>query len=345
MNNAGGICIIGAGPAGSAAAIRLAQAGLRVDLYEKSRFPRAKLCGGFLSAECLQDLDHLGVLDKIQTAGAIPIRRTLISASWAGYTEAELPSPGLSLSREALDLILLQRARAVGVQVHEASDGFSAATPASWTVVAAGRKAEVGGAYGIQAYFENVEGLSDQIELHLFPGGYAGIVRQDKNRVNLCALAEHSTMRRHGPGQDQILRHWMNQNPLLRQRLQGSKRLTLWQAVGPVRMGFRQLSSPQRLFAGDAACIVDPFVGEGITMSLRTAALIAQAFQQNAEPIESAYERAWHAEFDASLRWHQGLRPLLRYSLTQNLCVAGLKLFPSRLTWLAERTRAKLYAN
>jgi flavin-dependent dehydrogenase len=48
------IVIVGAGPAGSSLAIRLAQKGCHVTLIEKDRFPREKLCGEFISPECLR---------------------------------------------------------------------------------------------------------------------------------------------------------------------------------------------------------------------------------------------------------------------------------------------------
>src|SRR5947207_14738056 len=103
------VVIIGAGPAGSATAIHLTQIGMRVRLYEKAHFPRLKLCGGFLSPECLSDLEALGVLENLQTAGAFPVRRIVLSSPQGTTVEAPLPSTGLSISRQHLDMLLLQR--------------------------------------------------------------------------------------------------------------------------------------------------------------------------------------------------------------------------------------------
>jgi flavin-dependent dehydrogenase len=55
------VIIAGAGPAGSSAAIHLARAGLRVLLVEQKKFPRPKLCGEFISPECRQHFEKLGV--------------------------------------------------------------------------------------------------------------------------------------------------------------------------------------------------------------------------------------------------------------------------------------------
>ncbi|OGR89802.1 MAG: hypothetical protein A2992_09745 [Elusimicrobia bacterium RIFCSPLOWO2_01_FULL_59_12] len=338
------ITVIGAGPAGSAAAIRLAQSGHRVRLYEKSRFPRPKLCGGFLSPECLLDLDELGVLDPIKAAGASVVRRTVVSSPWGAYAEAPLPMPGLSLSRDVLDTLLLQRARETGVDVQEGTDGFNQVSNGGWTVVATGRKAETGRYFGVQAFFDHVEGITDQVELDLIPGGYVGFVTQG-GRVNLCALTTQENLRDTGPALDAVLAAWALKNPLLGKRLRNARRASAWQAVGPVRMGLQRLTEPQRLFAGDAACIVDPLMGEGIAMGLRTSALIEQAFQQTRCPVEEAYAHAWHEQFDTALRAGAWLRKLFQPALIQDVCVAALQAFPTLLTWLAEQTRPPIYEN
>src|SRR5438552_6936188 len=73
--------IIGGGPAGSAAAISLAQRGARVLLLEEKRMPRGKLCGEFITPECFPSLERLGVMDRMLAAGSQKITRVrLITA-------------------------------------------------------------------------------------------------------------------------------------------------------------------------------------------------------------------------------------------------------------------------
>ena len=79
------VVIAGAGPAGSSLAIRLAKQGLRVALVEQKRFPRHKLCGEFISPECLSHFQELGVLDEL-TATGIELKRTVFytrKSTWA----------------------------------------------------------------------------------------------------------------------------------------------------------------------------------------------------------------------------------------------------------------------
>jgi flavin-dependent dehydrogenase len=113
--------IVGAGPAGSAIASALARRGFRVLLIDRAEFPRDKLCGEFLSAECWPMLDSLGVVKAIQQSGFQSICRLQLRLPGGGHVEADLPrrsgQSAIGLSRQRLDLILLDHARAVGVTV------------------------------------------------------------------------------------------------------------------------------------------------------------------------------------------------------------------------------------
>jgi menaquinone-9 beta-reductase len=121
------VIIIGAGPAGSAVSTLLAREGLRVLLLEKSRFPREKLCGEFITPDCLNVFDRLGVSELIFDAGAKIIDQwTLFSPDGRGVAVpmewiADGHRHAIGISRARMDLILLERAKEVGV---EAREGF-----------------------------------------------------------------------------------------------------------------------------------------------------------------------------------------------------------------------------
>jgi flavin-dependent dehydrogenase len=116
--------IVGGGPAGASAAIHLARAGARVLLAERQKFPRAKLCGEFISPECLEHFGRLGVLGAMEAAGGAGVSETVFYApSGRGLS---VPSAwfgaggrALGLSRAEMDARLLARARAAGVEVLE----------------------------------------------------------------------------------------------------------------------------------------------------------------------------------------------------------------------------------
>ena len=119
------VAIVGAGPAGSSAAIRLAANGFSVLLVEQKKFPREKLCGEFISPECLTHFSELGVMSEINAAEGTDLTQTVffarngkgvaVPSEWFGDTG----SLALGLSRAEMDARLLEGARLTGVEIRE----------------------------------------------------------------------------------------------------------------------------------------------------------------------------------------------------------------------------------
>ncbi|MGI9104879.1 MAG: NAD(P)/FAD-dependent oxidoreductase [Pyrinomonadaceae bacterium] len=123
------VIVVGGGPAGASAGVHLASGGARVLLLEREKFPRAKLCGEFISPECLGHFARLGVLEEMTGAGGTHLaetqfyarsgRRVGVPSAWFGKGTGGVGSWALGLSRAEMDERLLSRARAVGVEVME----------------------------------------------------------------------------------------------------------------------------------------------------------------------------------------------------------------------------------
>ncbi len=119
------IAIAGAGPAGTSLAIRLVRKGFDVVLIERERFPRHKLCGEFISPECLEHFRDLDVSEEMLASGGDRIEKTVfyspdgrcvdVPSDWFVKDSAG----ALSLSRAKMDLVLLKKARDAGVKVLE----------------------------------------------------------------------------------------------------------------------------------------------------------------------------------------------------------------------------------
>ncbi|MEP6964130.1 MAG: NAD(P)/FAD-dependent oxidoreductase [Polaromonas sp.] len=115
--------IVGAGPAGSSAAILLARAGWSVALVEKQRFPRRKVCGECIAASNLPLLEALGIGAELDALAGQPLQRMALmhrgQAVMAALPAADHPRHawGRALGRETLDKLLLEQARAAGVVV------------------------------------------------------------------------------------------------------------------------------------------------------------------------------------------------------------------------------------
>lgn len=123
-NNDYDVIIAGGGPAGSSAAIHLASRGARVLLAEQKRFPRPKLCGEFISPECVTHFERLGVAEQMFAAGPSNLTETVFYSQIGANIRvpSEWFSSGavaLGLSRAEMDERLLRRAVEVGVDVME----------------------------------------------------------------------------------------------------------------------------------------------------------------------------------------------------------------------------------
>jgi flavin-dependent dehydrogenase len=168
------VVIVGAGPAGASVAIRLARRGLDVSLLDRARFPRSKPCGEFLSPGATPILEELGVREAVEAAGAVRLERVRIDAHGA-VVELDFPTGegappwGYSLSRHALDAILVDAARAAGARVREETrveevrlesagatvaargpDGEPVAVETRLVIGAGGRNCPVARAIGVQ---------------------------------------------------------------------------------------------------------------------------------------------------------------------------------------------------
>jgi len=118
------VMIVGAGPAGSTAAIMLAQAGWRVAVIEKQNFPRRKVCGECIAPSNLPLLDAMGIGEAVRLLAGPPLRCIALMVGdqtiHADFPRYEgLHSWGVALGREYLDTLLLDQAKKLGVSVFQ----------------------------------------------------------------------------------------------------------------------------------------------------------------------------------------------------------------------------------
>jgi flavin-dependent dehydrogenase len=242
------VAVIGAGPAGSAAAITMARRGYNVALIDKQIFPREKLCGDFVNPINWPIFRELGVDERVLTLPHARVNGFRITSFGGASAEASFAqrgqdrSFGLGLKRAHLDHALLQRAQECGVTVRtgerikriskssrewqlEMGQGedwrakilVGADGRNSWVAQQLGmnrRGAVRGRSVGFQTRMVRSSDVSGRIEIHLFPGGYAGLVGVGDGTVSLGLAIQKNTLPRERVA-EYLLSERLAKNPYL----------------------------------------------------------------------------------------------------------------------------------
>ncbi len=112
------VAIVGAGPAGSAAASLLASRGHSVLLLERHHFPRDKVCGDVLLPDAIEMLSHIGVLDRVKETAHSLDRMRVYSP---GRFTFDIDAAYLTIPRKRLDAILAHYAHESGATISTAA--------------------------------------------------------------------------------------------------------------------------------------------------------------------------------------------------------------------------------
>jgi len=333
------LAVIGGGPAGCAAAIQAANLGSKVVLFERSRFPRHKVCGEFVSAESLEILHKLlapPYRSRFSNAPQISSIRILLDGT---VLSAEILPAAVSIARFDLDSALWESASHAGVEVRDdcqvhrvEGEGpfgvhFSdrnletrAVVNASgrwsnFTSIATKRRLKSERWIGVKAHFYEPESHHG-VDLYFFDGGYCGVqpVGVTSNgagtRINACAMVKAETAT--------TLEAVFACHPALLQRSRFWTRITEQVSTAPLVFHPAEPVQGSMFQVGDAATFVDPFIGDGISLALRSGVLAAEcraasfnagaSLQQALSDYSDAYEKQLAPVFRASSRLRQLLR-------------------------------------
>ena len=283
------VIVVGAGPAGSTTAYRLARAGARVCLLDRARFPRDKPCGGGLTLRAVRELPFAVdpvVEDRVSTL-ELGLRYT---RRWSRRAQEPLI---LMTQRRRLDAFLAEQAARAGAEFRDGVKVTGVDPGGAVTIGGERLEAEVvvgaDGANGITArslglppheHGVALEGNVEYahvsrerfsgravVELGAVPGGYAWVFPKG-DHVNV------------GVG------GWESEGPRLRERLRELcaafeiDEATVRDLRGhrlPMRGASRRSVDGRVLLVGDAAGLVDPLSGDGMYEAFISGRLAAEA--------------------------------------------------------------------
>ena len=353
------VIVGGGGPGGATAAALCIQRGLRVALFEHSRFPRHKVCGDVINPNCWPVLEKLGVAERIRALPHHEIEAALFTALTGGVVNIPMPHGATTIRRSLFDQTLLEHARACGVQVFEdetvheiasekrvlTSTGCYRARKAiigadgrhSLTARSAGlvRKSPRGnGHIAFQAHFRAPPALDRRVQLHLFRGGYCGLVRVDAERANLCIVTDRRGARFHNDC-EALFGHTVWQNPHFRNLGIVPEPIEPLQSAHPLR-GPMNIPARNGVFlVGDALRVMEPFTGQGILFALRTAEIVAEAIGSPSQP-ERNYAADVTMLYQQRGRTNEWLRRVMYRERAARAIIPLVRRLPGLARWLAD---------
>ncbi len=361
------LIVIGGGPAGASAAITASRSGARVLMLERGRFPRHKVCGEFVSAESLDLLHQLLYRSHsrlISEATSIPQARIFLDGR---MLQTPVDPAAASIARLDLDVALWESAAHCGVETHQqiAAQGISGGGPfvvrtsagnfeSRAVINASGRwsnliRAPIGQEsrmkwLGLKGHFAE-SSTSASVDLYFFEGGYCGVqpveIRNGGSkfaRINACAMVRADVA--------STVSQVFALHPALQERSRQWQPLSDPVSTSPLLFRTPEPERDGVLMAGDAAGFVDPFVGDGISLALRSGSMAAQClmpFLRSEASIADAvrlYRREYERHLAPVFRTSSKLRRMLLLPRALRMPMLSLlERTPAITRYLVSKTR------
>jgi len=362
--------IVGGGLAGSAAAIGLARAGKKVLLIEKESIAHHKVCGEFISYEVEHYLSALGL--NLKKLGAESIKNIrLIRGS--KFIEARLPFPAFSLSRLALDESLLQLAVEGGVEVkrgYHVTEMFHSGK--TWNIKWSNTNFASAKAIFLASGKHNVKGwprkpglqndmigfkmhfkldekqkkkISENVEIILFNGGYAGLEMIEGGLANLCLVVTKSQFEKCKKDWKTLLKYIAKSSPYFAELMKNSSEN--WKqpmAIFGIPYGFIYQDTSDEAEGlyrlGDQMAVIPSFCGDGMAIALHTAHFAVKNYLHK---NSKAYYKEIRAELTSHIKGASRVAKLIAPPLNQKIIYLICSMFPKVLSVIAKRTRLKFF--
>ena len=360
------IAMVGGGLAGLSCAIQLAKSGHAVVLFEKESYPFHKVCGEYVSLESWSFLQQLGLpLQDMQ----LPVIDTLFLTAPNGKSfTAKLPLGGFGISRHRLDHQLALLARENGVHLLEETKVEEVSFDQQFTVRFASRKTEQNSiaakvccaAFGKRSNLDvkwkrtfldhqdkkldNYVGIKYHVQtrwpanvigLHNFKDGYCGISKIEEDTYCLCYMTKSENLKNCNNDIRLLEEKILSQNPHLKKIFSHSKIMTGFPvAVSQINFQKKEQAENHILMLGDAAGMITPLCGNGMSIALHTAKISAQLIHQfltgkmERGGMEEQYKQQWAHNFAQRLQTGRLLQKFFGSNGLSNFFVSLFKAAP-----------------
>lgn len=363
--------------AGLSLSIQLARSGRKVILFEKEHYPFHRVCGEYISMESWTFLEDLGL--PLKDLNLPVISKLELSTPKGKSIKLDLPLGGFGFSRYTLDSLLAAIAIENGVTLMEGkkvtgilfmnnefkiecSDRTQVRAPVTFGTFGKrsnldikwkrsftlNPKSKLDNYVGIK-YHVHASFPPDVISLHLFRGGYCGLVKIEGDKYNLSYLTTAAHLKSAGNIRE-FEETVLCRNPLLKKIIHSIDRNGS-EPVSISQISFRQKNQVEDhvLFAGDSAGMIAPLCGNGMSMALHGSKiafeLIDKFFNKKISraELESAYESAWKKNFSGRLAFGRILQKLSQNNIQISLLIGLGKQFPALMKYIVRKTHGAVF--
>lgn len=367
--------IIGGGLAGLALAIQLAKENFRVIVFEKESYPFHRVCGEYISFECWNFLESLGY--PLSDMDLPTIKRLQVSAPDGNTLQHDLPLGGFGISRYKIDAELAQIAAAGGAAIRENEKvndvwfngdvfklrGAHSLITAKTVVAAFGKrsnldikwkrpfalqkKGKLNNYIGVK-YHVQFDGEPDTIVLHNFENGYCGMSQVENNTWCLCYLTTAGNLSKSGNSIPVMEQNILYKNPFLKHIF--STATFLYKepvTIAQVSFSPKQQVEDHMLMIGDAAGMITPLCGNGMSMALHASKIAAGSIgaflngKLSRQEMEADYTKQWNELFARRLQTGRFIQRMFGKTWVTNVFIGILKPFPKIIAYLIRQTHGE----
>lgn len=369
------VTIIGGGLAGLSLSIQLVGKGHTVALFEKEQYPFHKVCGEYISLESWNFIESLGVhLSEMR----LPLIKKIIISSPGGNTlHHDLPLGGFGISRYTIDNELKKIAQSAGVYIYEnckvddvifTEEIFHVHTTKGYftSKVCAGsfgkrsnldvkwkrsfilhKNNKLSNYIGVK-YHIKINAPADTIALHNFKDGYCGISKIEDDKYCLCYLTNAANLRDNNNSITEMEKNVLYKNLWLKDIFETCT-ILYSTPVTISQISFAKKTQVQNhiLLCGDAAGMITPLCGNGMSMALHSSKLasnnISNFLQKkiNRLQLENAYSEDWQKTFGKRVQTGRIIQQLFGKTWVTNLFISIMKKLPFFTTQLIKQTHGE----
>jgi len=353
------VVVLGAGPAGCAAAIVLGEGGAKPLLIDRTLEPGDAICGGFLSWQTAARLEQIGCVPAKLGAHRVD---SLALYGPGRPLHMDLPEPSWGLSRRALDTVLRKLAVEAGAQfeveaIRQVEGNVLRGRLRQWhakSLFLASGKHDVRGAgrprgaddpaLGLRVRLRPSSGLArrlaGRIELHLFDGGYAGIVLQEDGSANVCMAVRKSLFAEHRGDTTSLLSALARAHPHFALRLEADWREADVDTIGAIPYGWSTAATRPGVFRlGDQCAVIPSLAGEGIDIAVASGMAAARAWLSGGPEAATGFQADFHRDVAKPLRWAAAAWQVAESPALATAALAAARFAPGLLHKMIGATR------